>query len=298
MYQVRNLDLKIIHVRRMKAINGIEQAILNITEKSAGFDDCDYIADDGLIYCGKCYTKKQCNIEFFGRKVTVRVNCQCEQEKIDREEAERKLREKKEQIKRMKGTCIHDKALLECTFENDDGSLPQISSAKKYVETWKDRKKNNDGLLLWGDVGTGKTFYAACIANALIEKGESVLVTNFAKILNQLSGMYSSEKNDFIASLMKYSLLVIDDFGIERNTEFALEQLFNIIDERYKSKLPLIITTNLSLHTLKNPEDTAHKRIYDRVLSMCVPVKFVGDNHRVKDSEDKIRSCKEIFERD
>ena len=59
-------------------------------------------------------------------------------------------------------------------------------------------------------------------------------MTNFSKILNKLSGLYSDEKNAFISNLMKYSLLVIDDFGIERNTEYAIEQVFNIIDERYK----------------------------------------------------------------
>jgi DNA replication protein DnaC len=221
--------------------------------------------------------------------------CQCETEKNRKEEEERKQREEREQVQRMKGACIHDRGLLECTFENDDGSLDQIKSAYRYVKTWPERYRNNDGLLLWGDVGTGKTFYAACIANALIEQGVSVLMTNFAKILNRLSGLYSDDKNKFVANMMKYSLLIIDDLGIERSTEFALEQVYNIIDERYKCRMPLIITTNLSLASMKNPMDTAHKRIYDRVLAMCVPVKFCGENHRRKDSETKIKSCRNLF---
>lgn len=256
----------------------------------------DYTGEDGLLYCGKCHTRKQGRFNYLGKVIMVHHLCRCEAEKRQKEEEERQLREKKEQIARMKATCIQDRGLMESTFANDDGSLPQIASAKRYVETWSQRRDNNDGLLLWGDVGCGKTFYAACIANALIEQGTSVLMTNFSKILNQLSGMFSEDKNAFIASMMQYSLLIIDDFGIERNTEYAVEQVYNIIDERYKTKKPLIITTNLSLTTLKNPEDTAHKRIYDRVLSMCVPVKFVGDNHRIKDAEVKIRSCKELFE--
>ena len=256
----------------------------------------DYIGEDGLLYCGKCHTRKQGRYKYLNKTITVCHLCKCEAEARAKEDEERKIREKNEQIARMKATCIQDRGLMESTFANDDGSLPQISSAKRYVETWQQRKENNDGLLLWGDVGCGKTFYAACIANALIEQGTSVLMTNFSKILNQLSGMFSEDKNEFIASMMQYSLLIIDDFGIERNTEYAVEQVYNIIDERYKTKKPLIITTNLSLSTLKNPEDTAHKRIYDRVLSMCVPVKFVGENHRKKDAEVKIRSCKELFE--
>lgn len=145
----------------------------------------------------------------------------------------------------MKSSGIHDRALLESCFENDDGSTPQIALAKEYVESWQERKASNDGLLLWGNVGTGKTYFAACIANALIEQGVPVLMTNFSKILNQLSGLYADEKNEFISSMMRYQLLVIDDFGIERNTEYALEQVYNVIDERYKTNLPLIVTTNL-----------------------------------------------------
>lgn len=267
-------------------------------EKNAdqSFHD-DYLGQDGLLYCGKCHTRKQHKIysPLHKQEIIVHVLCQCEKEHREKEEAERALREKQDQIRRMKGTCIHDRALLEYTFDKDDGTLPQLAKAKKYVETWPDRKANNDGLLLWGGVGTGKTFFAACIANALIEEGVSVLMTNFSKILNKLSGLYSDDKNEFIASMMRYSLLIIDDFGIERSTDYALEQVFNIIDERYKAMLPLIITTNLSIATLKDPEDTAHERIYDRVLSMCVPVSFQGNNHRLAETEQKLARGKMIL---
>ena len=117
-----------------------------------------------------------------------------------------------------------------------------------------------------GDVGTGKSFFAGCIANALLEQGVPVLMTNFSRILNALSGLYSEEKNQYIDSLNQYSLLIIDDLGIERSTEFALEQVFNVIDSRYRSKLPLIVTTNMTLEELKNPQDLTRSRIYDRVL--------------------------------
>lgn len=259
--------------------------------------DEDFIADDGLLYCGKCFTPKQYRVQLpmMGVDKVVPILCSCEKERRDKEDAERKRREEIEHIRRMKGTCIHDKGLLECTFDHDDGSVPQIISAKRYVDTWPKRKAQNDGLLLWGGVGTGKTFFAACIANALIEQGVSVLMTNFAKILNKLSGLYSDEKNDFIADMMRYSLLIIDDFGIERSTEFALEQVYNIIDERYKAKMPLIITTNLSITTLENPVDTAHQRIYDRVLAMCIPVSFQGNNHRKQERKKKFENGEELF---
>lgn len=276
-------------------VNNFIEGVVKMASTVVPKAPADYVAEDGLIHCGNCHTAKQFRIELFGNKSVVGVLCKCEKERQEAEEAARKLQEEKDRIRRMKATCIHDKSLVDSTFERDDGSLPQIASAKRYVDTWPDRKANNDGLLLWGDVGTGKTFYAACIANALIEKGVSVLMTNFAKILNSLSGLYAEEKNEFVSSLMKYSLLIIDDFGIERNTDYAIEQVYNVIDERYKSGLPLIVTTNLSLNTLKNPTDTAHQRIYDRVLSMCVPVRFAGANHRKQDAENKLKSCRDLF---
>ena len=77
-------------------------------------------------------------------------------------------------------------------------------------------------------------------------------MTNFSRILNTLTGMHFEDRNQFINSLNRYSLLIIDDLGIERNSDFALEQVFNVIDSRYRSKKPLIITTNLTLSELNN----------------------------------------------
>ena len=75
-------------------------------------------------------------------------------------------------------------------------------------------------------------------------------------------------------------LLIIDDLGVERNSEFALEQVFHVIDSRYRSMKPMIITTNLTLVELKHPTDLAHSRIYDRILERCVPLKINNQNIR------------------
>ena len=152
----------------------------------------------------------------------------------------------------------------------------------------------NIGLLLWGEVGTGKTYFAACIANALVENCVSVKMTNFSTILNDL--FYENDKNQYIDRLNNHNLLIIDDLGIERDTEYALEQVYNIIDARYKSNKPLIVTTNLTITEIKNPVDTAHKRIYDRVLEMCVPVKFDGENFRQQKATEKMEAIKTIFD--
>ena len=251
---------------------------------------------DHLIYCAKCNTPKQHHVAVLGKEIIVPVPCHCQKEQREKEEAERRQREFMEQVSRLKSNGLQDKALREYTFANDKGYNPEIQKAHDYVEHWEDMKAKSIGLLLWGDVGTGKSFFAGCIANALLEQGIPVLMTNFSRILNSLSGMYSEEKNQFIDSLNKYSLLIIDDLGIERSTEFALEQVFNVIDSRYRSKLPLIVTTNMTLDELKHPQDIARSRIYDRVLERCVPLKINNQNIRQKNAVENIKEARRILE--
>ena len=122
---------------------------------------------------------------------------------------------------------------------------------------------------------------AACVANELIKQGADVKMTNFATVLNDLFNC--EDKNEYIRSLCRYSLLILDDLGIERNTEYSLENLFNVIDARYVSGKAMIITTNLNLEELKNQKQLSLKRIYDRVLERCIPV-CVSENDFRKDN--------------
>ena len=96
------------------------------------------------------------------------------------------------------------------------------------------------------------------------------------------------------SGLDDYSLLVIDDLGVERNTEYAMEQIFTIIDSWYRSKKPLIVTTNWKLEEIKNPPDLVHARIYDRILERCVPVLFSGKNFREEGAKATKAVAKEI----
>ncbi len=198
-------------------------------------------------------------------------------------------------MSRLKSVGLQDKALQDCTFENDKGFNPEMDRARAYVERWEEMLESNTGLLLWGDVGTGKTFFAGCIANALIERGVPVLMTNFARILNTLTDLRSEERNRFIDEMNEYPLLILDDLGIERNSEFALEQVFNVVDSRYRSGQPLIVTTNLTLSELKNPADLAHARIYDRVLERCVPLKINNRNIRKDNAKVQMERARALF---
>ena len=132
------------------------------------------------------------------------------------------------------------------------------------------------------------------IANALLDMDVPVLMTNFPTILNKLAGLYSEDRAEFIGSLGEYDLLIIDDLGAERSTEYAIEQTFNVVDSRYRSRKPMIITTNLRLKEMKKPPDLAHARIYDRILERCAPILFAGKNFREGNAEDTKVTAKRI----
>lgn len=186
-------------------------------------------------------------------------------------------------------------ALASYRFEADNGTVPQLEQAKRYVAHWEEMREQDLGLLFWGRPGNGKTFAAGCIANALLESEDlhapTVRMTTFGTILNQLPGMTAQDKEWYLDGFRTCDLLILDDFGMERRTEYAQEQVFNIIDGRYVSRKPLIVTTNLSLNELKHPTDMVQQRIFDRVLEMCVPVCFDGESLR----QDKARAKMQLY---
>ena len=267
----------------------MEQSISIIPENTE-----DYYGEDGLLYCGKCHTLKEAffakGIVLMGKnKHPVEYSCQ----RTEREQQEALINQQKhiDLVRRLKTDGFSDSAMLNWTFENDNGRSPQIRHAHRYVEQWQTMRTENIGLLLWGGVGTGKSFLAGCIANALMEQKVPVRMTNFARILNELNSSFSG-RNEAIDKFCHYPLLIIDDFGIERGTEYALEQIYNIVDSRYRNRKPLIVTTNLTLDEIRHPQDTAHARIYDRLLEMCVPISCIGVSFRKENAQEKLERLK------
>ena len=264
--------------------------------KPAPLREDKYLGEDGLIYCGKCRTARQKRIAFAGKMIEPRCMCACQTAAYEQQEQERKHREFLDMVAKNRSIGLPDPELRKHSFENDLGYNPkQIEMAKKYVQHWEEFRNTSTGLILWGNVGTGKSFIAGCIANALLDKGVPVIMTNFARLLNKLTDMYAGDRNAYIDSFKRYPLMIIDDLGIERNSEYAREQVFSIIDSRYRSQLPMIVTTNLSLKKLKNPEDMARARIYDRVLERCMPIRVNDQNIRDLNKEANIEQAKRIL---
>lgn len=237
-----------------------------------------------MIYCQKCNEPRRKWLSLFGEYFP--VMCSCLEAERDRKEAEKKKQDRIARIEGYRNTGFPDRELQKCRFDHDDKKSKKASDmCMNYARKFDEFRKAGKGLILFGGVGTGKTFLASCIANELIDNGVPCLVTNFARIINTLQGMYEG-KQKYLDSLNEFELLVIDDLGIERNTEYVNELVYNIIDARYRSGKPMIITTNLKYSDLYHTEDTSKARIYSRIIEMCLPVLVSGEDRRKNKMQD------------
>lgn len=251
----------------------------------------EYLAADGVYRCRVCQKPTRTTINMDGRIMNPSVSCDCDKAA----EIARKERERLEEIDRKRRICFNQAAMRSWSFEHDDRSNSQLSNAmRKYAENFPDFLKKGKGLLLYGPVGTGKSFFAACIANRIIDNGYTAKMTNFATLTNDLQGM-NEGRNQYIEDLNRYSLLIIDDLGAERKSEYMQEMVFNIVDSRYRSGLPMIITTNLSGEEIKKPENIGYARIYDRLMGCCLPQEITGPSRRKKELRDSFGDMRAIL---
>lgn len=263
----------------------------NMTREASRDSHCekgDYLNEDGLLMCGECHTPKQCRFiaSWDGKEKKPYTPCACARERRDAEEQARQAQDLRIEINRLRKLGFPDSEMADWTFAHDDGTDPKTTSiAHKYVDNFPEMKKRGKGLLLYGPVGTGKTHAAACIANELINQGRPCLVTNFARITNTLQGMFDG-KQRYLDDFNRLDLLVIDDLAAERDTSYVNEMIFNIIDSRYRSGKPLIVTSNLTQAELTAPCSVDKQRIYSRLLEMCVPVEVKGADRREKKLQD------------
>lgn len=238
--------------------------------------ESEYLGEDGLLHCSVCHEPTQTRKECFGILKTFRCVCSCERKQREA----MKAREEQEEIERKRMICFGGTNMESWCFENDDHSNPELSKiGRNYVENFREFLNEGKGLLLYGSVGSGKTYISACIANSLISDGYSALMTNFGRIVNRMQGSFS-EKQNVLESLNRYSLLVLDDLGAERSTEYMQEMVYNIVDWRYRSGKPMIVTTNLTGEQMKATDNIQLQRTYDRIFERCLPIEVNGQSRR------------------
>lgn len=265
-------------------------------------NDGDYVGPDGLLYCGKCRTKKQTKLPASavtgGREMIVPCICRCKVEENKRREEAEKKKQEMQRLERLRASSLMDAKLKAARlngYQIDGDNQKIYNLAEKYVRRFDEMYEKKQGLLFWGTVGTGKSYTAACIANELLDQMIPVVMTSFVKILQNIQGN-PDEEEKIMAGLNVAKLLIIDDLGAERSTDYALEKVYNIIDSRYLSGKPLILTTNMTLKEMQETQDIRYKRIYDRIFEMCFPVIFAGRSWREKVAAKRFDEMKNLME--
>lgn len=258
----------------------------------------DYV-ENGILMCGRCGTPKQVLLSLPALTGTdtpqlFPVACHCQQEASAKAEAERQAAEFRARMGRLWGG-VHDPELMVWHFEDDGGGqAAAITVAKRYCEKWPEMLKNNVGILIYGPVGVGKSFIASCVANELLRRRVTVCATGLSRIMNCLQATF--EKQEVLDKLGRFQMLFLDDIGAERNTSFSTEQVFSVIDARYRQKRPIICTTNLPLRELENPENLSYSRIYDRLLEMCpVRLAVTGPSRRAARAEQRRELARKLL---
>lgn len=281
-------------------IGEVTEKVLASIADSAGSLPDDYIGSDGLLYCGQCNTRKEREIIWFDgkpKKVPVMCKCRAEEERLKKEQMQKE--EEMRSIQRAKVSSMMDDTFRTACFANyqiRNGNERHLKVAKKYCIEFSKMYERNQGLLFWGTVGTGKSYTAACIANYLLEANTSVVMTSFVRILQEMQGFDRERKETFTNKLNSVKLLIIDDLGAERITDYALEKVYGIIDNRYRAKKPLILTTNLTLRQMQEATDIRYARIYDRIFEMCYPMEFSGVSWRKREAAQRYEETRKILE--
>lgn len=253
---------------------------------------------DGLLYCGKCNEPKQIMFglpELEIEPYPVFCSCKCEQDEAERKDLAEKKKIASERIETMRKHGLVDEKYILSTFTADDKKNSDTTKiCKAYVENWDSLYKKNTGLMLYGPVGSGKSFFAACIANALIDKGVPAMFTTISTLSAAMNKNFSENRESVLKRIASVPLLIIDDIGTERDTAFGYENLYDVINARYKANKPLIITTNLTLNAIKEVKDVSKQRIYSRISEMCIPVLVDGKGRRLTAAKTKYEEMKQL----
>lgn len=285
----------------------IKETMQSSIEPMGGISTSFQKQDKFCEFCGA--QLEQISIELGGviRYAPSWKSCTCSEslEKIEKEKQE--IREKleqekiiaaevrrKEKIKTLFGNSGMSRRALACKFEGYQVTFDNqeaIQTCSEYVNDFDIiQRSNRNGLFIVGNCGVGKSHLAYAIANALIEKNTSVICMTMIDLLLKIRSSFQSKEQTEEQILKIYedcSLLVIDDIGKEKPTEWALQMIYTIIDRRYNALKPIIVTTNFGASELikkftLNDDGSTGTAIVDRLFEMCNYVPIKGDSYRKK----------------
>lgn len=257
--------------------------------------------EDGIIICGVCGKPRQRRLDL-PLSPLVWTLCDCELKRRAEEDAKREAEEKGAKISallsRLAAYRIIDapsppeitqnadgsstiKRKHAHTFADDDRMTPAASNfAKAYADNFENYKKDGTGLVLYGNVGRGKSFLAECIVAELTDRGYAVAMTSFSRIESALWDV--NDRQYALDLLTRLDLIALDDMFAERDTTYMTEKVFTIVDTLYKAKVPMIITTNMTTAQLNSNagRDIGKDRVLSRLREACLFREISGQDRR------------------
>ncbi len=166
----------------------------------------------------------------------------------------------------------------------DPQTRPVIEAVGAFIDDLEARIAEGRGLWLEGDVGTGKTTLAMLVSKRAIEAGHSVAIYSLPRLLARIRRTYDAEGRElsyleFFRRLTSVDLLHIDDLGAEKRSDWVLEQLYAIVDERYASNRSMVVTTNMNVTDL---EEQIGERTVSRLAEICDTLPLFGEDRRYR----------------
>jgi len=256
----------------------------------------DYIGSDGLLYCGTCNSRKERLMTVMGKEYRPRIPCRCRMEEAEKATVEEKSKLHEKKVADLLYRSNYPPEYAEASFDvwrkrKDNVSI--LPMLKRYAEHFLDFVDNGKGLLLHGNVGTGKTYAAACVGHAVMELEKTVFFTSTNDML-----ILRSEEDEakYRRRISATDLLIIDDLGAERGNDFGRTRVYFYIDLRTNSGKPMIVTSNIDFNRFLNPENPDEARTYDRVLKRCFPIAFAGESWRRIEARESFSDMKALLE--
>lgn len=281
-------------------MNTIKQTVNDLAEKMPGANSfgkvvkhCEFCGAEleqlnfpwnGVIKYAPAYKPCMCEASIVAKE----KEHELQRQQIKEEEQRKKEERRKEKIKSLFGNSGMSQRALNCSFEGYQPTFENAEALKICKEYIKDfdliSRSSRNGLFICGECGVGKSHLAFATANELIKKGNSVIAMTMIDLLLKVksSFSFSGEEERILKVYEDCSLLIIDDLGKEKPTEWALQMIYSIVDRRYNALKPIIVTTNFTAGELikRFGDSSLGISIVDRLFEICQYVPIGGESFR------------------
>lgn len=237
--------------------------------------DGEYRGPDGMLYCARCRQPLTVPpsplLHFSVRQPYVRVICACRQAALDASNAN-VLRPPSEPAADLLPPLPRRYADARFADSNMDGA--GIRRVYAYAEDWASVSAAGTCLILFGAPGTGKTHAAACLINELSAQHRTAVMTNMRDFQRRIASLPIGDVEAAMAQYRRADLLVLDDLGVEQHSDYTLGLMYDLVNDRYSTKRPIAVTTNVSPEDLRAVSDTRLAQILGRLFQDCVMIRF------------------------